>query len=132
MIGEKKPGEEFEINLGADRDVIIKREKVKDKSQETFFGKIERLTIIRELAFKITVEDLKDKNVKLKLLDSVPVSKTDKIEVKDLKIAPDPAKTNYQDKEGVMFWEMDLKSKEKKEISIEFTVTYPKDTPIEF
>ena len=131
-VSEKKPGEEFEINLGADRDVIIKREKVKDKSQETFFGKIERLTVIRELGFKITVENLKDKPVKLKLIDSIPVSKTDKIEVKDVKLAPEPAKTGYQDKEGVMLWETELKPKEKKEISIEFTVTYPKDLPVEF
>jgi len=131
MMTEKKPGEEFEINLGADRDVIIKREKIKDKTQEMLFGKIERLTIIRELAYKITVENMKDKNIKIKLLDSVPVSKTDKIEVKDMKIVPEPAKKGYQDKQGVMLWEMDLKPKEKKEISIEFTVTYPKDTPVE-
>lgn len=131
MMTEKKPGEEFEINLGADRDVIVKREKIKDKMQEMLFGKIERLTVIRELAYKITVENMKDKNVKMKLLDSVPVSKTDKIEVKDMKLAPEPAKKDYQDKQGVMLWEMDLKPKEKKEVSIEFTVTYPKDTPVE-
>jgi len=132
MVAEKKPGEEFEINLGADRDVIIKREKIKDKSQEMFFGKIERLTVIRELGFKITLENLKDKPIKLRLLDSIPISKTDKIEVKDVKIAPEPTKKNYQDKEGVMLWEMDLKAKEKKEVSIEFTVTYPKDMPVDF
>ena len=132
FLSEKKPGEDFELNLGADREVKVKRQKVTDKITETMlFGKIERLTLIRELIFKITAENLKDKPVKLRIADNIPVSKTDKIEVKDVKMAPDPTRKNYQDKEGVMLWETELKSKEKREILISFTITYPKDTPVE-
>jgi hypothetical protein len=98
--------------------------------KETYFGKIERKTVIREMAFKITVENLKGKPIKIKVLDSVPVSRTDRIEVKDLKISPEPAKKDYQDKEGVLLWEFDLKSSAKQEINMEFVVTYPKDAPI--
>jgi uncharacterized protein (TIGR02231 family) len=127
---EKKPGEEFYLNLGADRDLKVKREKIKDRIKETFFGKIERKTVIRELAFKIIVENLKEKPVKLKVLDSIPVSGTDKIEVKNIKLTPKPQEENYQDKEGVNLWEFDMQPKEKAEINIEFIVTYPKDMPI--
>ena len=129
-LTEKKPNEEFYLNLGADREIKVKREKVKDKIKETFFGKIERKTVIRELAFKITVENLKEKPVKLKLLDSIPISRTDRIEVKNIKLTPEPKEKNYQDKEGVNLWEFDIQSKEKVEINIEFIVTYPKDIPI--
>ncbi|MCD6583641.1 MAG: mucoidy inhibitor MuiA family protein [Candidatus Omnitrophica bacterium] len=129
-LAEKKPGEEFYLNLGADREIKVKREKVKDKIKETFFGKIERKTVIRELAFKITVENLKEKPLKLKLLDSIPISRTDRIEVKNVKLTPEPKEKNYQDKEGVNLWEFDIQSKEKVEINIEFIVTYPKDIPI--
>ena len=129
-LAEKKPGDDFNISLGADREVKVKREKIKDKFNETFFGKIQRQTVIRELAFKVTVDNLKSKTVKIKVIDSIPVSKTDKIEVKDLKITPKPKEEKYQDKEGVMLWEFELKPKEKKEINIEFSVTYPQDSPI--
>ena len=54
----------------------------KPSNEETFFGKIERKTIVRTIAFKITVENLKDKPVTIKIVDSIPVSRTDKIEVK--------------------------------------------------
>ena len=130
FMKEKKAGETFKMSLGADREIKVKREKIKDKVKETYFGKIERKTVIREMAFKITLENLKGKPIKIKVLDSVPVSRTDRIEVKDLKITPEPAKKDYQDKEGVFLWEFDLISSAKQEINMEFVVTYPKDAPI--
>ncbi|HRZ86210.1 MAG TPA: mucoidy inhibitor MuiA family protein [bacterium] len=130
-ISERTPGEEFDIGLGADRGVAVDRATVKDKVVETsFFGKIERKTIVRELHFKITVENMKDQPVKVRVLDSIPVSRTDKVEVKDVQLSPEPAQKGYRDQEGVMLWEISLNPKEKKEITIDFTVAYPKDTPV--
>jgi uncharacterized protein (TIGR02231 family) len=129
-LKEKKPGEAFKMSLGADREVKVKREKITDKVKETYFGKIGRKTIVREMAFKITVENIKTKPIKIKVLDSVPVSRTDRIEVKDLKITPVPAQKDYQDQEGVLLWEFDIKPGGKQEITMEFVVTHPKDTPI--
>ncbi|RKY28553.1 MAG: hypothetical protein DRP61_01460 [Candidatus Omnitrophota bacterium] len=129
-LGEKKAGQEFKIPLGADREVKVEKKKIKDEVKETFFGKIERKTIIRKLAYKIVLENLKDKEINIKVLDNIPVSRTDKIEVKDLKINPQPKVKDYQDKKGVNLWEIKLKPEEKKEINIEFTLTYPKEVNI--
>jgi len=129
-LTEKKPGQTFYLNLGADREVKVERKKIKDKIKETFFGKLQRKTIIRELSFKLKIENLKDRPIKIKVLDNIPVSKTDKIVVKDIKISFPPTKENYQDKEGLFLWELKIGPKEEKEINIEFVVTYPKDTPI--
>jgi len=129
-LTEKKPGEEFKVNLGADREVKVQREKIKDKLDETFFKHIERQTVIKHMAFKIKAENLKDKPVKINILDNLPVSRTDKVEIKDLKIRPEPKKKDYQDKEGVCLWELSLGPKETKEITIEFTVTYPKGVTV--
>lgn len=130
FLTEKKPGEDFYLNLGADREIKVKKEKLKDKIKETFFGKIERKTIVREMAFKITIENLKEKPIKIKVLDSIPVSRTDRIEVKNVNLTPAPDETNYQDKEGVNLWMFELKPKGQKDIDIEFVITYPKDIPI--
>ncbi|MBW1862721.1 MAG: mucoidy inhibitor MuiA family protein [Deltaproteobacteria bacterium] len=130
FLSEKKAGQEFDLNLGADRELKVRREKIRDKIKETFFGKIERGTLVRELEYKITVENLKHKDVRVDIIDSIPVSRTDKIVVKDQVITPRPKQENYQDKEGVMLWEFDLKPGQQKEIRIRFVVTYPKDTPV--
>ncbi len=126
-LREKKVGEDFYLNLGVDREVKVVREKSKDKVKETFFGKLPRNTIVREFGFKIKIENLKDKSIKLKVLDNIPISRTDKIIVKDIKISPQPTKENYQGKEGLLLWELEMKPREKREINIEFIVGYPKD-----
>jgi len=95
--------------------------------KETFFGKIERDTVVRHIALKISVENMKDRPIKIKLLDSIPVSRTDKIKVKDIKITPEPSQRDYQDKEGVMLWEFDLQPGDEKDINLSFVVIYPKD-----
>ncbi|UCF92741.1 MAG: mucoidy inhibitor MuiA family protein [Desulfobacterales bacterium] len=125
-LEEKRAGEEFYLNLGADREVMVKRETLKDKVKETFLGTIERNTVIRELAYKITVENIKDQPVMLQILDNIPVSKTDRIGVEDVKIIPEPVKRNYLDQEGVMLWELKLDPGAKKEIKLEFALSYPK------
>ncbi|UCG81428.1 MAG: mucoidy inhibitor MuiA family protein [Desulfobacterales bacterium] len=130
FMEEKKAGETFDLNLGADREVKIKRQRIKDKVKETFFGKFERNTVVREMAFKITAENLKDKPLSMNILDSVPVSRTDKIKVEDVQIKPEPTERNYQDKEGILLWLFDLKPREVKEIDISFVVSYPKDEPV--
>jgi len=128
-LGEKKPGEAFDFNLGADREVKVTRTKAIDKVRETYFGRVERGTVVREMGYVIGVENLKKKEVTLRVLDAVPVSRTDRIEVKDVKLLPEPDERNYRDKEGVHLWTLDLKPGETREISIAFVVTYPRETP---
>ena len=124
-LPEKKPAEPFSLNLGADRDVKVKRKKLKDKVKETYFGTIQRDTVVRSFSYKITAENIKDRPVTLKIVDRVPVSKTDKIEVKDIRLTQAPTESSYQDKEGVHLWVLQLSPGEIKEIDLDFTVAYP-------
>ena len=128
LLAEKRAGEGFDLALGADREVTVKREKIRDKVKETaFFGKVERDTVVREVAYKMTVENLKSVSATVKVLDNIPVSRTDRIEVKDIVITPEPAVKNFNDREGVMLWNLDLAPSEKREINIAFVVSYPKE-----
>lgn len=126
-LKEKKAGEKFYLNLGADRNVKVKRIKVQDKVEETFWRRFERKFAIRNLEYKIIIENMKNKPIKIKVIDNIPVSKTDRIEVKDVKFSPEPKEINYQNKEGVELWELKIGKKGKKEINIKFTIVYPRD-----
>jgi uncharacterized protein (TIGR02231 family) len=133
MLDEKKPGATFRLGLGADREVVVKREKVTDRRKETFFGKIERDSVVRELGYRIVVENLRDKPVSLRVVDSVPVSRIDRIKVDDLTLTPPPDEKDLQDREGVMGWRLSLAPGEKKTIDQRFTLVYPKDVvPVGF
>jgi len=124
-LSEKKPGEPFSLNLGADRSVTVHRKKLKDKIKETYFGAIQRDTVVRSFSYKISAENIKDKPITLKIVDRIPVSRTDKIEVKDILLTPKPTQSNYQDKEGVHLWVLQLSPGEIQEIDLDFTVAYP-------
>lgn len=126
-LSEKKPGEPFFLNLGADRGVSVQRKKLKDKIKETYFGTLQRTTVVRSFSYKITAENIKSKPVSLKVVDRIPVSRTDKIEVKDIRLSPTPKTSHYQDKEGVHLWEFQLPPGQTQEIDLDFTVAYPSD-----
>jgi uncharacterized protein (TIGR02231 family) len=128
-ITEKKAGEDFQISIGVDREIRVTREKVRDKIKETVWG-FERENVVRDLAYRIVIENLKERPIKIRVLDTIPISRTDKITVKDLKVKPDPAVKAYQDREGVYAWDLELTPGSKQEITMEFTVIYPKDVPV--
>jgi uncharacterized protein (TIGR02231 family) len=125
---EKRAGENFDLALGADRQVTVKREKISDKVKETtFFGKVEKDTVLRELSYKLTIENLKKKPVEVQLMDNIPVSRTDRIKVNNLVISPEPTVENYNNRIGVMIWNLKLAPSAKQEINIDFVVNYPKE-----
>ncbi|MBU3947595.1 MAG: mucoidy inhibitor MuiA family protein [Proteobacteria bacterium] len=130
FLNAKNIGETFDLNLGTDREIKIQHEKITDKVKETFLGSFERNTVIREMAFKIKIENLKDKAILVNVLDSIPVSRTDKIKVEDIKFTPQPTENNYKDRQGVLRWLVSVNPKAVKEINISFTINYPKDTPV--
>ena len=83
--------------------------------------------MVREVAYKMTLENLKKTPVEVQVLDHIPVSRTDRIEVNNVAISPEPIVKNYNDREGVMLWKLELAPSEKREIDIGFVVTYPKE-----
>ena len=128
---EKKAGEDFLVNLGVERGVKIRREKISDKVEETFFGVVDRSSVAREMEYRIFIENLKDESVRVNILDSIPVSKVDRIQVKGLELKPEPRKKDYLKREGVMLWEFQVKPKSVQGIRIKFFVKHPKDSPLQ-
>jgi uncharacterized protein (TIGR02231 family) len=131
FLSEKKPGEDMLLNLGAERGIKVSRQKVTDSVTETFFGKVDRSSVAREIAFRLVVENLKDSPETLQLVDSIPVSKTDRFQVKGVDIHPKPTETDWKKREGVMLWKLDLEPQSVTEIAIKFFVKHPKDQPPE-
>jgi uncharacterized protein (TIGR02231 family) len=124
VLGSK---EEFDLYLGVDESVTVKRELLEKKTDDTFIGGIPspNKTIVSK--YKLTVENYKTKSISLSLFDQVPVSQNDKIRIKNVQFRPDPADKNYQDRQGVARWVLELAPQEKKEVEFSFTVEHPRD-----
>ncbi|MDD3987838.1 MAG: mucoidy inhibitor MuiA family protein [Candidatus Omnitrophica bacterium] len=125
------PSEEFDLYLGVDENVKVKRELLEKKVDETLFAGIPatiKKTIYR---YKVTVENYKSKDIKAKIFEAIPVSADDRIKVKVDKISLEPSLKDYKDKKGIWVWEFDLKPTEKKEIFYNYIIEHPRDMEIE-
>ncbi|CAG1771998.1 hypothetical protein BAC3_02248 [uncultured bacterium] len=132
LLDEKKAGKALLINLGADRDIKIRREKITDQLTESFLkGMIDRSIIERKLEFRIISENLKDKDIRLKILDAIPIAITDRIKISNIIIKPDANIKDWQKRKGVMQWDIILPSNTSHEIALGFSIKYPKEYKLE-
>jgi len=127
MLEEKRAGEDLLLNLGVERGVSLRREKVQDKVRETFFRMVDRHFVPRGITYRIVIENLKDQPVRVWLLDAVPVSRTDRIQVKKVELDPEPTEKDHQKREGVLFWDLQVPPKGTREVNLDFVVAYPKN-----
>jgi len=112
-------GDEFKLVFGSDPQVKVKRELVKkEKGKAGAFKNSQKVS----LAYRITLENLRNRPVEVELVDQIPVSQTRSILVKDIKITPRPDK---QDEKGIISWKVMLEPGKKLEFNLSFSVEYP-------
>ena len=128
-LEEKRAGQEMSVNLGVDRGVRCELEELVNRKSETFFGKVERSNIAREIQHRITLENLKAEAIRVQVLAAVPVSDTDRYQVKGVDLSPAPDEKDWQEREGVMCWQLGLDSGKQRRIDLRYSVKYPRDNP---
>ncbi|MDD5348057.1 MAG: mucoidy inhibitor MuiA family protein [Candidatus Omnitrophica bacterium] len=130
-LGNIGPGEEFDLYLGVDENVKVKREMVEKKVDQTIIGNIPSPNRKTDFKYKLTVENYKSRKVKVKLFEASPVSEDDRIKVKINTVAPKPKEENWKDRKGIWLWELELDPRQKQEATYGFTVEHPRDMQVE-
>lgn len=118
LLDVRNASDTLEISLGIDKKVAVNREKVKDYATKQFIGNKKEET----RTWKTTVKNNKNQEINLMILDQVPVSSSEDIEVnvQNLSGARHDAET------GEIKWAFTLKPNDKKEIELKYAVKYPK------
>lgn len=125
------PAEEFDLYLGSDENVKVKREQIEKKVDETLIGNILSSTKRTVFKYKLTVENYKSKKILVKLFEAMPVSEDDRIKVKIGQVSLEPKQKDWQDRKGVWLWELELEPKAKQEIIYSYTIDHPRDMQVE-
>ncbi|MBN2350673.1 MAG: mucoidy inhibitor MuiA family protein [Bacteroidales bacterium] len=108
----------LQISLGRDKNVNISREKIKDYTTKQFIGTKK----IESRAWLTTVKNNKSQKINIVILDQVPVSTLEEIE-----ITTDKNSGAIQNVEsGEVKWMFSLDPKVKKELELKYSVKYPK------
>lgn len=125
------PGEEFDLYLGVDENVKVKREQIEKKVDETIIGGIPSPTKKTTFKYKLTVENYKSKKIKVRLFEAMPISQDDRIKVKPGQVNLEPKEKDWKDRKGVWLWEMELEPGHKQELIYSYAVEHPREMLVE-
>ncbi len=106
------------LSLGSDKNISIKRKKIKDFSSKQFIGNKK----LQTFAWKILVKNNKSVPVDIEVMDQIPVPKLKEIKLEVLEISG----AKYNDENGELKWKLKLNSGQTKELLVKYSLKYPK------
>ncbi len=115
--------EKFDLYLGIDEEIKVKRTALIDKMRKALLG----LRARKDYGYKIELENYKKENVKITVIDQLPVSKNADIKAELTSTTLKPTETKDL---GILKWTLELAPKEKKAFEFQFFVEYPSDKNI--
>lgn len=109
----------LKLSLGRDKNIVVKREKIKDYTTRQFIGGKKEET----KAWQISVKNNKKQAVNMLVYDQVPVSTNEEIEV----TTETTSGGDLNKETGEVKWKYKLESLGKKEMTLKYKVKYPKE-----
>lgn len=127
------PGERFELALGVDDAIAVKRRLVNRFAEDTGLTNSGRRVTYE---FLVTITNNKKTAERVVFKEAIPVSRDEKIVVKlltplerDLGTAAAPKEVSREE-DGKLVWRLDLKPGEKREIPLKVSVDHPADVQV--
>ena len=126
-LGLVEPDQKLDMGFGVDSKVNVKWVR-----QDRVKGKTGLLTTSNSdvRKYKVTVVSGHKSPMKVTVLDQMPYSEKETLQVSLLKASPKPTRTNVDDKRGVMAWDLTLAPQKAHVIEFGYQVVWPKDKSI--
>ena len=115
------PGEEHELGFGVD-DMIRVRHAIAEQTRGESGWVATSKTDVRN--YRITVKNMHQRPIQLRVLDQIPVSQNEAIKI-DLLGRTQPTRRNVDEKRGVLAWDMTLAPDEEKVVEFGYRVSWP-------
>jgi len=112
----------LDVSLGRDKKIVIKRDKIVDFEKEKLIGTTKKQTF----AYDYQIKNTKSTAIKIDILDQIPVSKNNEIEVK----AEELSNGRLNAESGEVKWSFNLQPNESQKYKFIYSVKYPKDKKI--
>lgn len=106
------------LSLGRDERIVVKRERVKDLTSKKVIGFNKK----EELVYEISIRNNKSEAISIELLDHIPISNNNDLEVTLLEAKGG----DFLEKYGSIRWRMSIEPNETKKIRFSFSLKYPK------
>jgi uncharacterized protein (TIGR02231 family) len=112
----------LDLSLGRDKNIVIKRERLKEFSSKAMIG----LNQKDSRGFEISVRNKKSQPITIVIDDQIPLSTNKDIVVEKI----DVSDAKYDEVSGSITWKFDLKAAETRKMKNVYSVKYPKDKTV--
>lgn len=109
----------LQISLGRDKNVSVKREKVKNFTTKQFIGSKKEETRV----WNIYVKNNKNQKIDMLIFDQVPVSTLEEIKVDIF----ETSKAKHTLETGEIKWDFSIEPNESKKFELKYSIKYPKN-----
>lgn len=123
-VREYARGEEFVMAFGSSPLLKARREKIIPKKGSNWIGKG-----TLEEGYSINVTNGLNRDTMIEVIDRIPLSVQEKIEVSLMETEPKPDESSD---EGILKWKLSLKKGESRKIKVLYRIKYPSDRDIVF
>lgn len=106
------------ISLGRDKKIIVNREQNKERTTV----KSLKANITKSYTYDITVRNTRKETAQIVVVDQIPVSNDNAIEIDDVNISG----ATLDKQKGITTWKLDVKANESKRLELNYTIKYPK------
>jgi len=120
-----RPQEVEQFGFGVDDKVRVEY-RLEDGEQSTSGLFTDNRHVERR--YRIEVANHHSKSMEVTVLDALPVSQDERIEVEQLSGSTRPTKADWEAHKGVLAWTYELKPAEEKVINFGYSLTYPEGT----
>lgn len=112
----------MQLSLGIDKNIAIKRQKIKDKCSQ----KVLDNDILHQYTFEITMKNSRSSKIEIEVEDQLPLTldKTVTIERKEL------SGGKYDELTGILKWRTHIQAKDNKKLTLTYQIKAPKTMPV--
>jgi len=112
----------LEIALGSDENILLERTLDEDLAIKQKHGN----KVKQEINWKIKMRNNKDHKVRLELIDQMPLSDNQHIDITPLQLS----QANYDTNSGQLTWEIDMEANSTSEVKFSYELKYPQTAMI--
>jgi len=114
----------LQLSLGIDKNIAIKRQKVKDKCHEKMLDNDK----VHQFYYEITVRNGRTSKIEIEIEDQLPITQDKNIVIEQ----KDISNAKFDELTGLLKWRFNIAAKDSKKINFVYQIKAPKTMPLAF
>ncbi|MGE4612928.1 MAG: DUF4139 domain-containing protein, partial [Planctomycetota bacterium] len=126
VIDTTAPGENLELDLGVDGQLVVERIQRESEDEIGLFSK----AALFDTDLELTVSNYHTESVKLLLRERIPFTESDSLKIRIDRTKSVPLPEGLDSDDGLLSWEIELQAGESEQIRLKWSIEAPVDVEL--